>query len=172
MSEYQLLGKKCKDRITRFEGVCVAVVEWMYGCKQFILQPECTNVTKKEHTGMFYEKQLVTMEFDGLEGIEIPEYTEPVLFGKECMDKVTKQKGICIGRVTWLFASPQYVLEFQPLDQDKDTKILWLDEGRVEEVPNSENCIDPEDVQGDRPGGVMDKRVYPSPYGEMETVLL
>lgn len=156
MNELALLGKKCRDQVTGFEGICTSVIEWLYGCQQFVLQPKTKDPEKREKSGMFFEKQLEVLDDDGLKDVEIPEYTAPDMFGKECFDKVTKQHGICIGRAISLFSCTQYVLEHQPVDPDKDSRMIWLDEGRLEIIPESDNSVNPEEVRGSKPGGILE----------------
>ncbi|MBQ1492392.1 MAG: hypothetical protein IIZ39_10575, partial [Blautia sp.] len=90
--------------------------------------------------------------------VEIPKYQPQKYFGKKCMDKVTGVKGICVGRSVSLFNGDMYVLEIQPEDESKESRSLWLDEGRVECL---ETVVEPKEVQGTRTGGVMDPDFYP-----------
>jgi hypothetical protein len=34
------LGKKAKDKVTGFEGIIIARIEYIYGCKQYGIAPE------------------------------------------------------------------------------------------------------------------------------------
>ena len=148
-------GKTYRDMVTGFEGICTGMVEWLYGCKQFILSPKAENASKKESSSFFYERQLEYLD-DGIsDKVEAPVVEEPRFFGKECIDKVSQVKGICIGRYIWLFNCDQYVLEFRPKEDSLETKFTILDEGRVELASNPTRNIDPEEVAGSRPGGVL-----------------
>lgn len=162
MNELELLGKSCKDIVTGFEGVCIGATEWMYGCRQYVLQSKSAEENQKGSICFFSADQLdVTGE--GVTGrIAPPAYDEPRFFGRECVDKVTKVKGMCIGRVIWLFSANQYILEIQPEDMAKESRLLWLDEGRLEPSEQPKHEIDPADVASPRPGGVMDAAFYPS----------
>ena len=155
MNEY--LGKTCRDIVSGFEGICTGVLEWMYGCRQFSLQAKVNETeTRKERLSTFFEKQLEIID-DGISGrVEIPAEEPARFFGKECRDKVTGIKGMCIGRMVWLFNSTQYILEIPAEDHDKSSRLEWLDEGRVETVEKPEREIDPGNVAGSRPGGIFD----------------
>ncbi len=164
----ELMGKKCKDRVTGFEGICVGYVEWMYGCKKYILQPVSEKTGERKDTASFFEKELEVIG-DGLMDAEIPEYVEPALFGKECVDKVTKIKGVCSGRITMLFAGQQYCLEYKNEEKGKDPiASTWLDEGRLEPM---EKKVVPAEVQGTRTGGPLDAGIYPDRNREMTAFL-
>ena len=161
MNELELLGKRCRDIVSGFEGICIGVVEWMYGCSQFVIQPKAENGMKKNYSNFFFEKQLEILDDGVSEKIAVPGYREQIYFGKECRDKVTGVVGMCIGRAIWLFNCDQYVLEIQPEDHAKDSRLLWLDDGRVEPTEKQEKTIDPETVTGSRAGGLMDPSCYP-----------
>ena len=161
MNELELLGKNCRDIISGFEGICIGVVEWMYGCSQFVIQPKAENGMKKNYSNFFFEKQLEILD-DGVSAkMPAPEYREQTFFGKECRDKVTGVIGMCIGRAIWLFNCDQYVLEIQPEDHGKESRLVWLDDGRLEVTEEQEKAIEPDAVSGSRPGGVLDPSFYP-----------
>lgn len=69
--------------------------------------------------------------------------------------------GICIGRAVWLFNCDQYILEIQPEDHSRESRLVWLDDGRIEMTAEQEKMIEPETVAGSRSGGVMDASMYP-----------
>ena len=161
MKELELLGKRCKDIVSGLEGICIGVVEWMYGCRQFVLQPKAEGGMKRHYSSFYFEKQLEVLDDGVADKIEIPEYRHQEYFGKECRDKVTGVIGMCIGRAIWLFNCDQYVLEIQPEDHAKDSRLLWLDDGRVEVTAEQEKSIQPEEITGTRAGGIMDSTCYP-----------
>ena len=154
-------GKTYHDIVTDFEGICTGMVEWLYGCRQYILQPKGENTHKKEHGAMFFEKQLEYVNDGIADKVEAPAIQPQRFFGKECLDKVTGLRGICIGRYIWLFNCDQYVLEFQPDARTKETKFNILDEGRVEIAPDPSKEVRPEDVASPRSGGVLSADTYP-----------
>lgn len=161
MTKMELLGKNCKDIVSGFEGICIGVVEWMYGCSQYILQAKAEVSNKKGFSSTFLEKQLEVVD-DGIrDKVEVPSYQEQKFFGKECRDKVTGVKGICVGRTIWLFNCDQYILEIQPEDPSKEARVVWLDDGRVEETKEQKHQVDPGEIQGTRSGGPMDASFYP-----------
>ena len=162
MKELDLLGKRCKDIVSGLEGICIGVVEWMYGCRQFVLQPKAEDGTKRHFSSFYFEKQLEVMDEGVTDKVEIPEYHPQQYFGMECRDKVTGIKGMCIGRVIWLFNCNQYVLEIQPEDHAKESRLLWLDDGRIETTAEQEKAIEPDKIVGSRPGGIMDPSYYPN----------
>ena len=153
----EFLGKTCRDIVSGFEGVCTGVLEWMYGCRQYSLQAKADeNGTRKDRRDTFFEKQLEIVD-DGISGkVEIPPEEPPRFFGKECRDKVTGIKGMCIGRMVWLFNSTQYIIEIPAEDHDKSSRLEWLDEGRIETTEEPVREVDPKNVAGSRPGGIFD----------------
>lgn len=162
LKELELFGKKCRDAVTGFEGVCVGMTEWMYGCRQYILQPESEGGKKKNYWSYFFEKQLDVIDAGVSERVEKPVYDEPRYFGKECRDKVTGAQGICIGRTVFLFNSTQYVIEIPSEDQSRESRLMWIDEGRVEVVKDSKKEVSPAEVAGPRPGAVLSPYLMPT----------
>ena len=148
-----IMGKTYRDIVTGFEGICTNVVEWMYGCRQYSLQPRSDSAARREKSSLFYAKQLELVDDGVSDRIEAPSCNPPTLFGRECVDKVTGIHGMCIGRAYGLFSGSQYILEVQPEDHEKPSRYEWLDEGRVEPAEHPTREIDPETVKGDRPGG-------------------
>ena len=61
----------------------------------------------------------------------------------------------------FLFNSTQYILEIPSTDPDKPSRAEEYDEGRLEIVTDSQKEIDPNEVQGSRPGGKMRSENYP-----------
>jgi len=156
-----IMGKTYRDIVSGFEGVCVGVIEWMYGCEQYSLQPRSESAFKREKPALFFAKQLELVDEGISDKVETPAFAPSALFGKECVDKVTGIHGMCIGRAAWLFNGPQYVIEVQPRDLEKPSRYEWLDEGRVKRVEKPAREIDPETVKSDRPGGVFGPDFYP-----------
>ena len=150
-NKLDLMGKNCRDIVTGFEGICTSMIDYLYGCETYSLRPKAED---GKDTMAFYKEQLEVID-DGIrDKVEIPEYTEPVLFGKVCRDKVTGVKGVIVARTISLFASEKYILEYQPEDLSKEARILWIDEGRLEEIPG-EVAIAPKDVIGKKAGGML-----------------
>jgi len=147
-------GKTYRDIVSGFEGICTGKVEWMYGCTQYILAPKVESTSKKEYSSTFFEKQLEEVDVGISDRVEAPVVGEQRFFGKECVDKVTGTRGMCIGRYIWLFNSDQYVLQYQPKADSREHALLILDEGRVEVAAKATREVKPEDVAGPRPGGV------------------
>ena len=147
-----IMGKTYRDIVSGFEGICTSVVEWMYGCQQYSLQPRSESTARKEKPSLFYANQLEMVDEGISEKIVAPSCNPPTLFGKECMDKVTGVHGMCIGRTVSLFSGPQYILEIQPEDHEKASRYEWLDEGRLEPAEHPTREIDPETVKGTTPG--------------------
>ena len=165
MKELELLGKRCRDIVSGLEGVCVGVVEWMYGCRQFVLVPKAEDGMKRTYSSFYFEKQLEVLDDGITDKVEVPEYRPQEFFGKECRDKVTGVVGMCVGRAIWLFNCDQYVLEIQPEDMSKEARLLWLDDGRMEVTEKQEKVIEPEEIIGSRPGGRLDRCNYPDRSG-------
>lgn len=79
MKELELLGKHCRDIVSGFEGICIGVVEWMYGCSQFVLQPKSEYGTKRMYSSFYFEKQLEVLD-EGIAGkVDVPEYRPGIL---------------------------------------------------------------------------------------------
>ncbi len=156
-----LMGKNCRAIVYGFEGICLSYIEFLYGCREYGLQGKAEDNKRRERIDYFFEKQLEIID-EGISGkVEIPEETAPVLFGKECRDRVTGEKGICVGRGVFVFNSTQYIIEIPSRDPDKSSRREYYDEGRLEVVENSPKEITPESVQGPRPGGVLRDEDYP-----------
>ena len=116
---------------------------------------------KKNFPHLLFEKQLEILDNGISDKVEIPEYRPQQFFGKECRDKVTGVVGMCVGRAIWLFNCDQYVLEIQSEDMTKESRLVWLDDGRMEVTEDQEKAIDPDSIEGSRPGGVLDLSMYP-----------
>ena len=80
MKELELLGKRCKDIVSGLEGICIGVVEWMYGCRQFVLQPKAEGGMKRHYSSFYFEKQLEVLDDGVADKIEIPEYRQKGVF--------------------------------------------------------------------------------------------
>ena len=84
------------------------------------------------------------------------------LFGKVCEDKITGFKGICIGKVSWMFGCDQYALvEKYSKEGNGELKQHFFDKGRIRIIEDAVNEIDPEDVTAGDPGGILPPEVYP-----------
>lgn len=153
---WELLGKTCCDMVSGATGIVDLGLEWLYGCTQYTLTPKINNVSVAEHASrrLFSEGQLEIIDEGLANKVTTPDYEEPKYFGKFVKDRVTGISGMCIGRAVTLFSAEQYIIEFQPEDFSKDARIIWLDEGRVEPLPESDKDIDPADVKSPRNGGV------------------
>ena len=86
---------------------------------------------------------------------------EQELFGKLCRDKVTGFKGVCTGKITWMYGCDQYCLtpRVKEGEENKLGSGEWFDDGRVEII---EECVKPQEVRVKKNGGVHDKSYYPS----------
>ena len=158
----EFLGKHCKDKVTGFEGICTYITEWMYGCAAIAITSDCVDTEHTSKSSIFFSPRLEILD-DGVAGQFEIKSDEPKYFGKICQDKIHKSiVGICVGRISLLGASEQYGIEIQPEDLSKESRIVWLDEGRIELFENQEDAINPEDISGDNPGGVLDPDFYPT----------
>ena len=149
----ELFGKKCRDKITGFVGVCTERIVWMYGCDQYHLRPLYDpKANSKDAITAFEEHSLEVLDTV----IEIDpckdEFgNQDYYFGKLCRDKVTGFEGVCTGRLTSIFCSDLYCLA--PKSKKKTVKLKpeWFDEGRLEILGTA---IAVDDVKAERPGGV------------------
>lgn len=155
------LGKRCKDKVTGVEGICTSVIEWMYGCTMIGIT---TSVTEKSLIPKYEPFVVTRVEIldAGVSDDFDAEFDEPKYFGKICEDKIHRNiVGICIGRVVILGASEQYGIEIQPEDPSKESRIIWIDDGRINLADNQDTAVDPSDVTGDKSGGVFPSDFYP-----------
>lgn len=83
------------------------------------------------------------------------------LFGKLCRDKITGFKGVCTGKITWMYGCDQYCLtpRVKEGEEHKLANGQWFDDGRVEVI---EECVTPEEVRVEKNGGVHDASCYPT----------
>lgn len=152
-----LFGRKCKDVITGFEGVCVGIVEHMFGCTDVILESTKTKHGKNRILpDQFSVERINVLSPDiALENITIPEYESPKHFGKMCRDKVTGYEGYCLSCCNVFYTSRQYLLQAPCKNKKKNRKTpgIWIDEGRLEELEGYE-VITKESVSSQKPGGI------------------
>ena len=73
-----------------------------------------------------------------------------IKLGQKAKDKVTGFAGILIGKIEYLFGCTQYGIAPEVKD-GKVNETNWFDEGRIEVLGRG---ILPEEVQGEKPGGV------------------
>jgi len=59
------LGSRVKDSITGFQGIAIAVTEWLYGCRRFGVEPEELKDGKPVETQWFDEQRLEIMTEQG-----------------------------------------------------------------------------------------------------------
>ncbi len=58
-----LLGKKCRDKVTGFEGLVISRTDWLYGCVRYGLQSsELKDDGSVLNTEVFDEAQLELVE--------------------------------------------------------------------------------------------------------------
>ncbi|WP_197027939.1 hypothetical protein [Butyrivibrio sp. WCE2006] len=158
----ELFGKKCRDKLTGFEGICFERITWLYGCDKYSLrQIKEDGQEYKAIPRTFSPNSLITLETV----IEVDpnrdeQGKQEEFFGKLCRDKVTGFEGICTGRMTSLFDSDSYCLEPKAKKKSIHRNCEWFDEGRIEIIGYG---ISPEEVQSERPGG-MDS--YPNHFAE------
>lgn len=148
----ELFGKKCRDKITGYVGVCTDRIIWLYGCDKYTLkQLSEDNKDSKQLTKCFDEQSLVVIE----PVVEVPLNRDELgnqekFFGKLCRDKVTLFEGICTGRMTSIFGCDSYCLSPRSKKKNKYLASEWFDEGRLEVIGEG---VSVEEVTTDRPGG-------------------
>ena len=158
MDQNEVLGRLCQNKITLEKGVCVGVLDWMFGCRMYIVKYR-TNEKVSE-----LDKLTIQIPEDCLEILDpvpvvndayLPE-EEPKFFGKICRDRVTGYEGMCIGRSWAYFTEKQYCLQGKYNKKKmKRSSPEWVDEGRIE-VLESANSVNPEDLKTEHKGGVED----------------
>ena len=163
----ELLGRKCRDKLTGYIGVCHERIIWMFGCDKYALHPLFEE-------GKDYNKILPrTFAEDAIEVIETIVEVDPDrdelgnqerFFGKLCRDKVTLFEGICTGRLTSLYGSDMYCLA-QRSKKKKASRDEWFDEARIEIIGDG---VAVDEVKGSRPGG---ENSYPSFDAEYAAII-
>lgn len=148
----ELFGKKCRDILTGFVGVCTDRVIWLYGCDKYTLK-------MLAEEGKEFKQIPKTFDEQSLEVVEEVIAVDPnrdelgnqnVFFGKLCRDKVTLFEGICTGRLTSLYGTDMYYLSPRSKKKTKHIDGTWFDEGRLEIIGEG---VSVEEVTTDRPGG-------------------
>lgn len=56
------LGDKVKDKITKFTGIAIGEIRWLYGCKRWVVQPEVDKDGKHPQNHIFDEQALEIVE--------------------------------------------------------------------------------------------------------------
>ena len=56
------LGDKAIDRISGFQGVVVAITEWLNGCRRITIQPEALHEGKPVDSSTFDAEQVARVE--------------------------------------------------------------------------------------------------------------
>lgn len=145
--ERELLGKKVRNRLTDFEGVCEHKLVWLFGCTQY-----AGTVFSNDKQKYFIEEEQLLEELETKVEVEmpIPMRKQKDFFGKKCRDKVSGFEGVCIGRRIGIYAVDQYCLESE-VNEKGEIATQFFDEGRI--VVIDEESIEC-DVVSDRPGGV------------------
>ena len=151
MEPNEALGKWCRDKMMDIKGICIGVMDHLYGCREYILRDPQKGSDFSRHR--VQENCLEILEEKTAGEVTVNSYYAPTLLVKEAIDKVTKRKGICVSRIFPFTSSPQYVLENVPKDEEKEPAMYCVDEGRLTVVEDSPNAIKPEDVKGKHPGG-------------------
>ena len=158
MDQQEVMGRICKDKISGVEGLCVGVVDWMFGCRLYLLR---LRMDSKEDQAKYGDHEINVPEaclevVDPVPAIDagFPAEEEPKFFGKICRDKVTGYVGMCIGRYWTFYAEKQYVLQgkYSRKKLRKPAPVV-LDEGRVE-VLESKDAIEPQEVKTEYKGGI------------------
>lgn len=162
----ELFGKKCRDKLTGYVGVCTERIIWLYGCDKYRLKPLVEE-------GKDIRSISMTFDEDSLEVIEAiididanrdEIRNQNLYFGKLCRDKVTLFEGICTGRLTSIFNSDMYCLTPRSKKKCKNSESEWFDEGRIEIIGEG---IPVEEVTSDRPGGDDSYPDFFSEYAEL-----
>ncbi len=148
----ELFGKKCRDKLTGFVGVCTDRIIWLYGCDKYSLKQLVEEGKEfKQIPRTFDDQSLEVLETI----VEVDQNrnelgNQELFFGKLCRDKVTLFEGICTGRMTSLYGSDAYCLSPRSKKKNKHLASEWFDEGRLEIIGEG---VSVEEVTTDRPGG-------------------
>lgn len=85
-------GKKCRDKVTGFEGICIGRSEWLYSCDQYGLEP-LSKKNKVAATEWFDEGRIEVLEnyiepaevkSEKSGGCEIDHFSEERMLGRLC----------------------------------------------------------------------------------------
>lgn len=97
------LGDRAKDRITGFEGIVVAEMAWLFGCRRLTLQPEALKDGKPVDRQTFDEPEVERI------AVSVQAVTKPadhpegaILCGDLVQDRISGLKGIVQHRSVWI----------------------------------------------------------------------
>lgn len=57
-----VLGCKAKDKISGFEGIVIAITEWLNGCQRVMIQPQALDAGKPIDAHAFDSEQVIVIE--------------------------------------------------------------------------------------------------------------
>ena len=160
MKQEEVLGRIVRNKITLKEGLCIGTLDWIFGCRIYLACPRTKNA---EGDDKYDDREIQIPEpcieiVDTTPAIDagFPKEEEPKFFGKICRDKVTGYEGMCIGRFWTFYAEKEYCIQGKYSKKKlRKPSAMWIDEGRVE-VLQSEDTIEPEEVQSEYRGGCID----------------
>lgn len=163
----ELLGHRCRDKITGAVGVCVERIVWAFGCDKYVLRTAfCPEKEIKQVNIVCDDKSLEILDTVVEIDPSRDEFgNQNTFFGHICRDKVTGFQGICTGRITALYSSDMYCLDPRAKKKVIQRKSEWFDEGRIEVIGEG---IKIDDITLDKPGGVDS---YPSREAEMAALM-
>jgi hypothetical protein len=62
---HDTIGRKVTDRITGFCGTAIARCEYMTGCNQILVQPECSEGSWKKPESEWFDEQRLDVDMRG-----------------------------------------------------------------------------------------------------------
>ncbi len=150
----ELMGKRCRDRITGATGTIIQRIIWAYGCDKYILKTSFNAESIQQHSIICDAECLEILDTV----IAVDESRDEMgnqnrYFCKKVRDKVSGFKGICTGRMVSLFSGDTYFIDPKAGKKHKNLRGEWIDEARIEIIGEG---VSVEDVKGDKPGGEMD----------------
>lgn len=157
MKPEDVLGRRCKDRINNFSGICIGFQDWMFGCRHYLIKGDTFNGDTEKNIVRVPEPIIEVLSPEIMENLvtNFNYIQEEEAFGKFYRDIVTGYSGVCVGIAYICYDEIQYYIE----SQNKKKKIpldIWpLDKGRLRIIDDKE-IIDPKDTRSDSHKGGVD----------------
>ena len=157
MKPEDVLGRRCKDRINNFSGICIGFQDWMFGCRQYLVKGETLENSKEKNIFLVPEPVIEVLSSEPMDNLITSfDYTqEEEAFGNHYCDVITGFSGICIGIAFICYDEIQYFLEPSSKKNKKQEVNTWpLDKGRLKLMEDKKR-IKPEETRSDgHKGGV------------------
>jgi hypothetical protein len=138
------LGSVVRDSITKFEGVAIRRIRWLYGCIHIAVQPTELKDGSPVLDELFDEQRIEVITAagtnDGFAKLyeRISDAETENLMGSVMRDTITGFQGMAIGVAEYLNGMRRYAIQPQELRDGKLIDAVWFDEGRLELLEKKE----------------------------------